>query len=92
MSTDVSRTPAIPTATLADGGSFWLMLAALFSSSVASAGVLGAVSAMALEDSGALFLSVAAIAAGAIGFRVSLKSQPGTGLPAEPTEFSSAEG
>lgn len=86
MSTDVSKPPAIRRATLSEGGSFGLMLAALFSSIVAGIGVLGAVSAMALEDSGALFFSIAAITVGAIGFRVSLKRHLATGLPAEPTE------
>ena len=83
MSTDVSKTPVIRTETLAQGGSFGLMLAALFSSMVAGIGVLGAVSAMVLEDGGALFFSVAAIIVGAIGFKVSLKRHLATGIPAE---------
>lgn len=83
MSTDVSKAPVIRTATLAQGGSFGLMFAALFSSIVAGLGVLGAVSAMVLEDGGALFFSVAAITVGAIGFNVSLKRHLATGLPAE---------
>lgn len=91
MSTDVSNTPVIRTAILADGGSFWLLLAAVFSSFVAGLGVLGAVSAMHLEDGGALLFSIAAITVGAIGFRVSLKRHLATGLPTEATESDSTE-
>lgn len=82
MSTDVSTTEntVIRTATLAEGGSFGLMLAALFSSVVAGVGVLGAASAMHLEDGGALFFSVAAIALGAVGFKISLKRHLATGV------------